>query len=122
MKEQSETEELRGLVAVARASGRRHYPRGLRQRLMDYVRRELAAGRSLRAMALELGMRPHTLSYLKQCLARPSSKGKEAVRRVAIVPDEGVRRTERLVVRGPYGVTIEGLSLEQAAELLRRLA
>jgi len=92
----------------------------LRERLVAYAKRRWAEGVSNKALAIELGVNRHTLSYWRACLngltvARKTSP----LKRVEVVVP-GRQRT--LTLRGPHGVRVDELTLDDVAELLRKLS
>jgi transposase len=101
------------LTRAAEGRGRPRYPEALRQRVVAHVRDRRARGASLRQLADELGLAVPTL--VRWSGPRP------AFRPVVITPASPTA-SGHLVVHGPGGLRVEGLTLEQAAELLRRLA
>lgn len=71
------------------------------------------------AMCLEIGIGDPTLRRFLELPKGPKTKSKPpGFRRVTVAAP--VER--ELVVRGPGGISIEGLSLDGVAELLKRLA
>jgi hypothetical protein len=107
-------EESKVMVVRAEKRGRGQYPAAERKQLLDRARRRWAEGASMRAVAEELGVSVHTLSYWRA--VEGISKKRSKVRRVEIV--EPVART--IVAAGPHGLRMQ-LTLDDAAELLRKL-
>lgn len=101
------------LARAAEGRGRPRYPEALRQRVVAHVRDRRARGASLRQLADELGVAAPTL--VRWAEPRP------AFRPVLVEPTPQAA-PGHLVMHGPGGLRVEGLTLEQAAELLRRLA
>lgn len=96
----------------------RAYPKTLRERVVAYVRKTASAGRSRADVADALGLSLATIARW----AQPTAPAAPAFRPVVVAPE-----LARAVVSGgvavvlPGGVRVEGLSVEQAAELCRRL-
>lgn len=104
-------ETIRKAVTELGGRGRGHaYPKGLRAEIIEYARTRRAAGITLEALGVELGMPWRTIARWL-----PAVRAKR-FRRIEIVD---ARR--EVVVQGPHGLRIEGLDLEGVAELLRRL-
>jgi hypothetical protein len=101
------------LARAAEGRGRPRYPEALRQRVVAHVRDRRARGASLGLLANELGLAVPTL--VRWSGPRP------AFRPVVVAPASPAA-PGHLVVHGPGGLRVEGLTLEEAAELLRRLA
>jgi len=114
----SENDELKQIEAALRPlpmGPSRRIPTELRRRIARYARRRLAGGLSREAIAKELGVSSPTLVRVLQEEAPP-----------AFVPvrTSGASRTTTasLTVRGPAGLTIEGLDIEGLVTLLRGLS
>ena len=112
-----EVAELRRQV---RALGSRHrgarVPRTLRAALAGYARDERTAGASCRAIAERLGVSAESIRRWVQRPARRDGQG-DGVVPVHVVAEAG----RPLTVLAPSGYRVEGLSIAEAAELLRRL-
>lgn len=123
---------------IARLSGHknsRRYPSELRARVVRWARDRRAGGASIPTMCAELGMGEPTLrKFLGSTRQGPSSSGAQgraekkpgfnAVRVTAgpSTSTSAAKKTPTAVVRVPGGVTVEGLTVEEIAELARRLA
>lgn len=96
----------------------RGYPKTLRERVVAYTRRATAVGRSRADVADALGLSLATLTRW----ASPAVPAAPTFRPV-VVATEPARAvaTGGVAVVLPGGVRVEGLSVEQAAELCRRL-
>ena len=107
--------ELRRAVERVQSGGRgKRFPKPLRSKLIAYIRVRRQAGATLKTIASEIGIGFKTISrWLLE-----EHKG-PAFRRVQVVEQQPKRR---LTVHGPCGLRVEGMALEQLAELLRRLA
>ena len=92
---------------------RRRVPEELRAEAVAFARAAHASGERYKTIAATLGLKPDTL--MRWCRA-----GREPKKFTRVV----VKRTAppRLTVHGPTGTRIEGLSLDQVAELLRALS
>src|SRR5882672_3176171 len=108
-------DELKALVVRARQEKQGRFPETLRQRLIRYAVERWRAGVSVRTVAAEIGVSGHTLSYWKaQAMGLPEAK----LRPVKIVekPRQGY------AVIGPRGTRVDDLSLDEVAELFRKLS
>lgn len=106
---------IRGRVAALGRRGRgAKLPEDLREEIADYARRRRERGGRVRDIAVEVGVSRESIRRWSST----SSSAKATVVPVRIRPDHAATQ---LVVVTPGGVRIEGLDLEQAAELVRRL-
>lgn len=116
----AETTPLRHALRTADRPGvGRGYPKALRARVLAYAERAAAAGRTRAEVADALGLAPVTLARWGQ----PARAAAPAFRPVVVAP-EPVRTALAgggVAVVLPGGVRVEGLSVEQAVELCRRL-
>jgi hypothetical protein len=113
----SEADELRQEIQSAREERRRGpYPEALRERLKSHVKRRWEAGESLEVVARELGVRRGTVDYWRGKWGERPGVGRQ-MRVVKVVAEE----RGGLVLRGPGGTYVEGLSLGDLAELWRQL-
>lgn len=113
------TEGLRlreAIAALAPLKSRRRYPVQLRERVVAYARHRLAVGQSRAAVCAELTISEPTLDRFL------STPVRNQVGFAPVVVREASGTETRPVVRGPGGVSVEGLSIEGIAQLLRRLA
>jgi hypothetical protein len=105
---------MASVMALVRAAGPRtrgrRFGAAAKTRIAAHVRERRAAGERLSAISTELGIPEETLS--RWC-RRPSG---------FVTVEVQSQRASALVVRGPRGLVIEGLDLDQVAELVRRLA
>jgi transposase len=100
---------MKQMVGMVRARGQgRPYPASDRARALDYAARLQREGVGLARIAREVGVAPNTL--VKWLRASPF----EPVEVVAVE-----RRGH--ILHGPRGVRVEGLSLEEIAQLIRSL-
>lgn len=95
------------------------HPAQLRARIVAYVEHRCASGVSRRAACAELGVAEATLVRWTKPECRKSSR---TTGFLPVVVSEPASAPAGLEVRGPCGLRIAGLSLEELAELLRRLA
>jgi len=94
---------------------RRKYPMELRQRLVDFVREQRAAGKQLKSVAACVGVSPTLLH-------RWEMKRAGAFRRVEVQRAASTSSTaSRYVLRAPHGVQVEDLGVEELVTILRRL-
>ena len=94
----------------------RPYPARLRGAVLAFAEQRRRAGVDLGSVAAEVGLSAGTLRRWK----RQEGSGAAAFCEVEIV---GARpSTSTLVVHGPSGLRIEGATIAEVAELVRRLA
>ena len=113
--------DVRMLRRRVHALGPRHrgarVPPALRAAIAAYARDERAGGASCGAIAERLGVSAESIRrWVRTRLARDGMAG-------GLVPVHVVAEAVRsLTVRSPTGYRVEGLSIAETAELLRRLA
>lgn len=118
-----ETEELRRLIeGLSKHPQTRRYTPELRARVLAWARGRRADGASVATLCGEIGIGEPTLRKLlePELRRRPPKPKRNAAgfaRMRLVAPAE-----KPLLVRGPCGVLVEGLSLEGVAELMRRLS
>jgi hypothetical protein len=106
------------LRSADRPGAGRGYPKTLRERVLAYAERAAAAGRPRADVAEALGLAPVTLARW----GRPTHVTARGFRPVVVAPEPArAAPVGGVAVVLPSGVRIEGLSVEQAAELCRRL-
>ena len=111
----------RALVAASATSGAgtggRGYPLPVREAVVEYTGARRAAGASYEDVAAELGVTAVTLSrWMAETKGVP-------FRRVEVsAVDDLDDASQRVVVHGPGGLRVEGLTLAGVADLWRRLA
>jgi transposase len=111
----SPADDLRRALAEAPREGvGRPYPQALRLRVVAFVRAEMAQGGSIADSAAQLGLTPVTVARWLQAATASSF--------VAVQLPADERTPSRLVLHGPGGLRVEGLSLEQVLTLLRSLS
>jgi transposase len=101
---------------------RARYTQEQRQEAVAYVRERQQQGAGIEESAKELGMSSWTLSRWGSAARRAQQEPERAALvPVEVKPARGVARAGGLVVHGPGGVRVEGLSVEDAVALLRGL-
>jgi hypothetical protein len=107
----------RELSRVEKGRGQR-YPEQLRRRVMVWAAGRRAAGASWEQIKRELGQRFDTVR--RWCVTEASSSPRSrALVPVRVVDDAPVARTVAVV--SPAGFRVDGLTLSEAAALLREL-
>ena len=91
---------------------RRRYPMDLRQRLVEFVREQRAAGKQLKSIAARVGVSPTLLH-------RWEMKRAGAFRRVEL--QRAPSTASRFVLRAPHGVRVEDLGVDELVTILRGL-
>ena len=104
----------RALGKVERGSGKR-YPRPLRDRLVTWTQKRLREGNSLSAITYALGVRSATLKKW----TTPRTRDVDALVPVEVVAEPPAQRG--VSVTSPAGFRVDGLTLDEAATLLRVL-
>ena len=109
--------ELGRVLAVAGRQGRgRRFPRELRQRAVEYCRqRRSGGGVTWQMLQTELGVSSKSLMLWTR------HEGRTAFHAMEIQRVEVQRSGTQCVMHGPCGVRVEGLTLAEVAELIRRL-
>jgi transposase-like protein len=101
---------------------RARYTQEQRQEAVAYVRERQQQGAGIEEAAKELGMSTWTLSRWGSAARRAQQEpGRAALVPVEVKPARSMARAGALVVHGPGGVRVEGLSVEDAVALLRGL-
>src|SRR5215208_5227573 len=110
-----EARAIRGeLAARDRGRGKR-YPEVLRARVTAWLRRQVTSGAAIQAAAAMIEFDNETARRWLRASSRPAT----ALVPVEVIATADVRRTVSVVSRAGY--RIDGLSLDEAAALLRRL-
>ena len=120
MKNEERAERLRGALATAeRAGAGRPYPEVLRVAAVEYRQDREREGAALREVAGELGVSAISLERW----SRRSAERETSFRAIELV-GEPMRRASAVVVvvHGPRGLRIEGLTVVEIAELVERLS
>lgn len=108
-------EEIRTALVRTGGNSGRSYPEAARMAALDWAERQGRKGMGLVPLASELGISPSTLRKWQQQRREPSS----TFCPVQVVEPSSSRG---LVVHAPGGLRIEGLSIPELAELVRRLS
>lgn len=112
-------EELRRALARAERSGAgRPYPEVLRRAAVEYGRQREREGASGSVVAAELGVGAPTLSRWSRQVDGATS----SFRAIELVTERREERTTALVVHGPRGLRIEGLTVLDVVTILERLS
>jgi transposase-like protein len=106
----------RRIAARDRGRGKR-YPPELREQVTQWVQRQVAAGRTIRATADAIGVDPETARLWIR--STPKTRKRPVVVPVAVVSPANPPST--LSVVSPTGFRVDGLAIEAAAALLRAL-
>lgn len=123
MRKWSEAEEIRKEVERKREMSRRQprYGEGLRRRAVAYLARREGAGETAWTVSQEVGLPWQTLRRWQRA-GDGQAEQSAAFRRVALARDERqVVPAAGLVVQGPQGLRVEGLTISALAELWRSL-
>ena len=119
----TEVDGLRGEIAgLSNHPNSRRYSPSLRERVVAWAEKRVAGGTSIASLCREVGIGEPTLhKFLGKPTRRAAKKKSAGFKRVKMLAATAV--VERAVVlRGPCGTSVEGLSLDGVAELLKRLA
>lgn len=112
------------IAALSEVKKARRYPAGLKRRVTRWAAREAAAGVSIAALCEQVDIGEPTLTKFLEA-GRTTAKAPVSFARVTVteapVPCTSTS-TERIVMRGPHGVAVEGLTIETLAQLLKRLS
>lgn len=104
---------------AARERGRgKQYPAWLRERATRWIRAQVVAGASLRAIASVLGI--HAESARRWSQTGGAEPASTALVPVEVIGDE-VLPTRTVAVISPAGFRVDGLSLAEAAALMREI-
>lgn len=113
-------EEIRAALVRGGEGVGRPYPVHLRGAVLAHVERRQQAGAGIVTCAAEIGVSPATLRKWKRDASAGAGVGRAAFCEVEIVAPRPPAST--LVVHGPAGLCIEGATIADIAELVRRLA
>ncbi len=117
---EDEAKALRAAVEKKqREVGRGPFKPDLRARLVAHVKQRCAAGESVGKIARSLGLSEQTVWSWRKPGRRKGGEAK--LRQVAIALVEPQAAKHQLVVRGPAGLLIEGVTLDELVALWRRL-
>jgi transposase len=119
MSSNQQGEELRRELAQADRSGvGRPYPEALRRAAVEYGRQRERQGASVGVVAAELGVSGVSLSRW----LRKGQGVESGFRAIEVVAEPYGATARRLVVHGPRGLRIEGLTVLDVVTLLERLS
>ncbi len=112
-----------GNARIARGDDGWKYAAEIRERVLAYARRRRAEGGGIKSIAAELGLPWQTLDYWLHG-RKPEARSEKVPLLPVTLEAEVIKRTGEatLVVHGPRGLRIEGLDIEDLADLVRRLA
>ena len=106
---------LRAAIASHHPERGKPYDAELKERIISHVTSRRAAGSSLASLALELGMSTETLRVWSAARSRKRPQAMIPVQVVAERPERGA------TVVSASGYRIEGLTLDEAVQVLRAL-
>jgi len=110
-----EREALRTAIVVSRRTRRGPFSRELRERLIAHVHQARARGDSVETISLALGLCSKTV-YGWLSKAKPSR-----LRQIQVVSERPTQPRGALLMRGPAGTCVEGLSVDDIAAIWRKL-
>ena len=116
-----EIKELRSLILSERGEKKGPFSSALRNRLDEFLKSKWHEGQSLKTLAEQLGLSGHTVQYWRSRWGEPKKSGSQ-LRRVEVIAERRSAPRKAVTMHGPAGTRIEGLSLDDAAELWRRLS
>lgn len=120
MKSYRTAKELRAALASAdRRGAGRPYPEELRRAAVTHWRERRRGGVSAGDVAAELGI--SGVSLQRWVLGKEPRESSFRKVELAVVVEPTSMLVERIVVHGRCGVRVEGLTVEQVAELLGKL-
>ena len=110
--------EIRDLIAqTTTGTHRRHVPREVRDEVRRHAKRRRAQGATWEASSKETGLEARKLRVW--CRTAPAAASVPALRPVEVVTEP---EPTGLVVVAPSGLRVEGLGVQEAAQLFRLLA
>lgn len=116
-----QAEQIREALAAFRSqSTSRRYPEAIRKQAAEYVKEELAEGRSIRDVAEAVGLK---VSLVRRWAYKSGARSYQPRLLPVTVRGNGGRRVApgALVVISPSGFRLEGLSFREAVEVMRTL-
>lgn len=113
-------DDIRTALVRSNEGAGRPYPARLRTQVLAHVEQRRRAGIALGAVAAELGLAATTLRQWKRSAAGAAPPAFYEVEVVA--PAAPPSAPSALVVHGPAGLRVEGATIAEIAELVRRLA
>lgn len=114
-----EIEELRALVRRDRRTRQGPFHPELRQRLNAFLQERWRAGASLKVLAAELGINEYTVQYWRTHWGERHERGVQ-LRRVEVIAERPLP-SRAVTVHGPARTRVEGLQLDELAELWSKL-
>jgi hypothetical protein len=120
MKAKDEAVELRAAIAAVQSRG--GFPRyglELRERAVRLLTERQRRGETSWTLSAELGLPWQTLRRWEVAVA---AGPKASFRRVAVAQEEAAPAGPGFVLRGPSGVSVTGLTVEELSVLLRSLS
>lgn len=111
-------ERLQQTIANLTGGVQRRYPPHLRAEIVDYGGDRIHAGVPLTRICAELGVSHPTLVRMLSEAKAPGLRPVRVVKQKPPLPDP----RPALLVRGPAGITIDGLDVAGVAALVRALA
>lgn len=118
MKLTDEVKKLRGEVAVLRTGRARKYPTALRQRIVEWVDREVAIGTSESECGEALGVPMHRFELWRQ---RDREQEVEKAPAEFVPVEVSAAVGEGLVLSTPAGYRVGGLTVAEAIAMLKAL-
>jgi transposase-like protein len=120
----TETEALaRDIAALSAHKNSRRYPEALRARVVAWARAQLSAGASMAALCAAVDIGGPTLHrFLGTSRRSEQARGSPGFTPVRVAAPKPEVTTTRLVLRGPCGLTVEGLTVDDVTRLLKGLA
>jgi transposase-like protein len=113
-------EEIRAALVRGKVGLGRPYPETAREAVKELVAQRRREGAGLSSVARELGVSATTLrKWVRKDRAPSAPRTKTKFREVEVVPAPPASPT--LIVHGPAGLRIEGVTIADVAELVRRL-
>ena len=116
--ESLEKQARNAVAALGKRSKTSRVPTGVREIVLDYAREQRAAGVSWRDIATMVGLSSTVIKRWAGIEKRPTKK----VVPVAIQPDHAANGNHALALVMPTGIRLEGLTANEAAEILKTLA
>ncbi len=114
---------IRRSIFKLKAGPQRRYPVTVRREIARYARGRLSQGASRSAVCRELGVGSPTVEHILDETKVPPERDTtdSATLRPIRVISSGGGGTQRLLLRGPGGVVVEGLDLDGVVNILRGL-
>jgi hypothetical protein len=106
------------VAALGKRSKTSRVPANVREIVLEYAREQRAAGVSWREIAMAVGLSSTVIKRWASIEKRPSKK----VVPVAVRDDHSPNGNHALALVMPTGIRLEGLTANEAAEILKTLA